>query len=83
MLLTEGNKLLDDMAKKYNKTPAQIAINWLISQDNVVTLSKMRDKNHIEENLGAIGWNLEKEDIELLRHEYPNQKDVSDAVPLI
>lgn len=82
MLLKGDNKMLDEIAKKYNKTPAQIAINWLISQDNVVTLSKMRDAKHIEENLGALGWNLEKKDIEFLRNDYPNQTDVSDAVPL-
>ena len=77
------NKMLTEMATKYNKTPSQIAINWLISQNNVVTLSKMRSIDHIKENLGAIGWSLEKEDIELLRNEFPGQKDVSDAVPLI
>ncbi len=82
ILLSGQNKLLDEISQKYNKTPAQIAINWLISQDNVVTLSKMRNKIHIEENLGALGWNLNKEDIKLLRTEYPNQQDVSDAVPL-
>jgi diketogulonate reductase-like aldo/keto reductase len=74
--------MLIQIAKKYNKTPSQIAINWLISQDNVVTLSKMRSIDHIKENLGAIGWSLEKEDIELLRNEFPGQKDISDAVPL-
>lgn len=83
MLLSDHNSIIDNLVKKYNKTPAQIAINWLISQDNVVTLSKMRDKDHIDENLGALGWNLEKEDIELIRKEYPGQKNVSDAIPLI
>ncbi len=70
------------LAKKYNKTPAHIAINWLISQKNVVTLSKMRTIKHIEENLGAVGWEMEKEDIERLRKKFPGQKDVSNAVPL-
>lgn len=76
-------KILDEMCEKYNKTPAQIAINWLISQPNVVTLSKMRSSKHLKENLGAIGWQMEKEDIEGLRDDFPNQQDVSDAVPLI
>lgn len=83
-LLAQGNvRILDEMAEKYNKTPAQIAINWLISQPNVVTLAKMRDLAHIKENLGAIGWNLDKKDIEILRERFPGQKTVSDAVPLI
>lgn len=77
------HKILDEICEKYDKTPAQIAINWLISQPNVVTLSKMRDSSHLKENLGAIGWQMEKEDIEKLRNEFPGQQDVSDAVPLI
>lgn len=83
-LLTERghSPVLDEMCEKYHKTPAQIAINWLISQENVVTLSKMSTPQHLEENLGALGWKMEIEDIERLRNEFPNQQDVSDAVPL-
>lgn len=75
-------KIIEDMCKKYNKTFAQISINWLISQPNVVTLSKTRDPKHLEENLGAIGWQMEKEDIEKLRNEFPNQINISAIVPL-
>ena len=83
-ILTEkGTPIVDEMCQKYNKTPAQIAINWLICQDNVVTLSKMGNLKHIEENLGAIGWSMDKKDIERLRKEFPNQQDVSDRVPLV
>lgn len=83
ILAQKGTPILDKMAAKYNKTPAQIAINWLISQENVVTLSKMGKKEHLEENLGALGWQMEKEDIEKLRKEFPNQEDVSDVAPLV
>lgn len=83
-ILTEkGTPIVDEICKKYQKTPAQIAINWLTSQQNVVTFSKMGSPKHIEENLGAIGWNMEKADIERLRKEFPNQQDVSDRVPLV
>ena len=83
--LTErGNyEILDGICKKYGKTPAQIAINWLISQPNIVTLSKMRSPEHLKENLGAFGWQIEKEDIGRLRSDFPGQRNVSDAVPLI
>lgn len=77
-----GIELLDSMAKKYNKTPAQISINWLISQKNVVTLVKASSSDHLSENLGAIGWEMEKDDIEKLRNEFPDQQFVSDTVPL-
>lgn len=82
ILLKEGEKFLKEFSDKYKKTTAQIAINWLISQKNVVTLSKMRDKKHLEEDLGSLGWKLESKDIEKLRKDFPNQQSVSDVVPL-
>ena len=82
-LTDHGTPLLDEMCSKYHKTPAQMAINWLISQSHVVTLSKMTQRRHLEENLAALAWQMAQEDIERLRKEFPDQKDVSDTVPLI
>ena len=82
-ILDTNLPIIASMCSKYGKTPSQIAINWLISQDNIVTLSKTRNKRHLDENLGAVGWNMEKEDIEKLRKEFPDQQDISDAVPLV
>lgn len=81
-LIESQSPVLAEMCKKYEKTPAQIALNWLISQDNVVTLSKTRHVEHLEENLGALGWKMEPDDIERLRSEYPSQQFVSPTVPL-
>jgi len=78
----QGIDILDEMCKKYKKTPAQIAINWLISQKNVITLAKSTNIDHLKENLGAIGWDMEPEDINHLGKEFPDQKFVSDTVPL-
>ncbi len=83
ILCQKGTPIVDKMCRKYQKTPAQIAINWLISQPNVVTISKTTDQKHLEENLGAVGWTMEEEDIEQLRNSFPNQQDVSNCVPLI
>jgi len=81
-LAKDAPPIVQEMCKRYQKTPTQIAINWLISQDHVVTLSKTTNIAHLKENLGAIGWEMAIEDIELLQKEYPNQKDVSDTVKL-
>jgi diketogulonate reductase-like aldo/keto reductase len=82
-ILIEGTEnIVNELAQKYQKTPAQIALNWLISQPNVVTLSKTRDVEHLKDNLGALNWIMDTEDIERLDKEYPNQEDISDAVPL-
>lgn len=74
--------LITELSKKYNKTPSQIAINWLVSQQNVVTIAKTSNVNHLLENLGALDWTMESEDIERIRKDFPNQQIVSDAVPL-
>lgn len=83
ILTQSGMPIVDELCHKYQKNPAQIAINWLISQPNVVTLSKMGDQKHLEENLGAVGWAMEEKDIERLRNDFPDQQDVSDRVPLV
>lgn len=74
--------LIVTLAEKYGKTPSQIALNWLLCQENVVTITKAANPLHLAENMGALGWALEKEDAERLRREYPAEA-VSDAVPLI
>ena len=65
-LLKTHYPLLDELSKKYNKTPAQIAINWLICKKNIVTLVKSSNVNHLKEDLGAVGWRLEPEDVNKL-----------------
>lgn len=72
----------DELCEKYRKTRAQIALNWLLSQDNVVTVSTMRSTVHLEENLAALNWNMSREDIEALRRGFPGQEKISSAVPL-
>lgn len=81
-LLEEIPEVLKEMCDKYNKSPAQIAINWLISQPYVITLSKTRSTEHLKENLGALDFKMEDSDIERLRNEYPNQQKISDVVAL-
>jgi diketogulonate reductase-like aldo/keto reductase len=77
-----GVAILQELAEKYHKTPSQIAINWLISQPNVVTISKTSSMAHLKENLGALGWAMSDEDIERIRTGFPNRQFVSGAVPL-
>lgn len=86
--LDKGNILrnipdvLQEMCNKYAKTPVQIALNWLMVQPNVIILSKTRQTDHLNENLGAIGWQMDEEDVEKLRREYPNQKTVNQHIIL-
>ena len=70
-LAKPGIRLLDELSEKYGKTQAQIALNWLISKPNIITIPKTVEIEHIKENLGAIGWRLSKEDIHRLDYDFP------------
>ena len=65
------DSILEKLGKKYGKTGSQIGINWLISQDNVVTISKSRNIRHLKENLGALNWKMDKPDMKLLMSHFP------------
>lgn len=64
--LLEPTPILDGLERKYEKTKAQIALNWLISKPNVVVIPKSTNQQHLKENLDATGWKLDNTDIELL-----------------
>jgi diketogulonate reductase-like aldo/keto reductase len=61
-LAKPGNRTLDEMADKYGKTPAQISLNWLISQKKVAAIPKASKVEHLKDNIGALGWKLKRED---------------------
>ena len=65
-LLARPGPIMNRLSKKYGKTRAQIALNWLISKKNVVAIPKASKPEHLKENLGAIDWSMDKEDILIL-----------------
>jgi diketogulonate reductase-like aldo/keto reductase len=82
ILAQNGSPLMAEMCEKYGRTAAQVSINWLVSQQNVVTLSTMRSPQNLADNLGAVGWTMEAADIESLRRNFPNRSSVSNRAPL-
>ena len=77
-----GIPALDKICRKYGRSPAQVALNWLISQKNVVAVVKASNTAHLLEDLGAVGWTMEIEDSEFLRSQFPDQRLLSDNQPL-
>lgn len=65
-LAQKGYEALDKVAAKYEKTPAQVALRWLIEKPGVIVIPKSSSKEHINELLGSLGWKLEKEDEDYL-----------------
>lgn len=55
------------MAEKYGKTPAQVALNWLVMySDTVIPIPGAKRPEQVEDNAGAVGWRLSYEDWRLL-----------------
>ncbi len=62
-----NNKILSEIGKKYNKTPTQVALNYLISNPMVTAIPKTEKIERVLEFKGSLGWRLMKEDIEFIR----------------
>ncbi|RUM61224.1 MAG: aldo/keto reductase [Persephonella sp.] len=58
---------LEKIAKKYNTTPSQVALNWLRAKKFVSSIIiGVRNIKQLEDNLNSVNWTLEKEDVEYL-----------------
>ncbi len=71
-----------EYSSKYNKTHAQLVLNFLTSQKNVVTIFKSSDPKHIEENLWSTWWKLDDKDLETLKQHNYKTVYTSDILPL-
>ena len=61
---------LDALSAKYGKSPAQVAINWVVSQKGVTAaIVGSKTVKQLDDNLGALGWEMDEKDNELLRKE--------------
>ncbi|MCD6244548.1 MAG: aldo/keto reductase [Candidatus Korarchaeota archaeon] len=52
-------KLLKSIGEKYKKTPAQVALNWLLmSSESVIVIPGAKNPEQVEENAGAADWRM-------------------------
>ncbi|MBW4556542.1 MAG: aldo/keto reductase [Trichormus sp. ATA11-4-KO1] len=58
--------LLTSLGEKYDRTPAQVALNWLIAQGNVIPIAGVKTAQHVKQNAGALGWRLSDDEISQL-----------------
>jgi aryl-alcohol dehydrogenase-like predicted oxidoreductase len=58
---------LDEVAAETGKSVPQIALNWLLQRPTVATIIVgARNEEQLRQNLGAVGWNLTKEQVSKL-----------------
>lgn len=57
---------IDELAARYNKTRAQILLNWLVNQGGVVAIPKAADPKHIEENASAADFEMTEAEYTLI-----------------
>jgi aryl-alcohol dehydrogenase-like predicted oxidoreductase len=56
--------VLDEISAETGKTVAQVSLNWLLQRPTVTNvLIGARDQAQLQENLGAVGWNLTAEQV--------------------
>ncbi|KAM7263701.1 hypothetical protein ACFE04_001384 [Oxalis oulophora] len=68
--LTKLQPLLNRMKKigeNYDKTSTQVALNWLIAQENVVPIPGAKTAEQANEFAGALGWRLSDDEVNELR----------------
>ena len=61
-----GEPVVQELAKKYGKTPAQILLRWSL-QNGLVPLAKSVTPSRIVENTDVFGFELEKSDVQKLK----------------
>ena len=58
--------LLRSIGNKYERTPAQVALNWLITQGNVIPIAGAKTATQVKQNAGALGWSLSEDEVSQL-----------------
>jgi diketogulonate reductase-like aldo/keto reductase len=57
----DPERVLRRVAQASAKSEAQVALNWCISKENVIAITKASTVAHVMENVGASGWKLQPE----------------------
>ncbi|RXZ45328.1 aldo/keto reductase [Crenobacter cavernae] len=62
---------LADIAAKHGVSPYQVALSWVIRDDNVIAIPKAARAEHVAENRASLDIMLDDEDLALLDAEFP------------
>ena len=65
--------VINGLAEKYNKTPAQIALRWIIQQ-NAVAIPKTASQKRLKENFDIYDFNIDQSDMDKIYSLARNQR---------
>jgi diketogulonate reductase-like aldo/keto reductase len=66
-----GDTVLRDVAARHNATPAQVALAWVLRQDNICAIPRAGTPQHVDENAAALEVVLDHDDLVALDAEFP------------
>jgi aryl-alcohol dehydrogenase-like predicted oxidoreductase len=58
--------ILREIGEAHDKEPAQVALNWLITQRHTFPIPGAKNKHQAHQNAGALGWEMASEEAEKL-----------------
>ena len=64
--LGETQKLLKEIGVAHEKSPAQVALNWLLRKEDIIAIPGAKRPRDVADNAGATDWRLTKTEIDNL-----------------
>jgi diketogulonate reductase-like aldo/keto reductase len=64
-------KLLIEIGRRHNRTPKQIALNYLTRHPSTFTIPKTTRSERVRENSGGVGWQLTEDEVNEIDRAFP------------
>jgi diketogulonate reductase-like aldo/keto reductase len=66
-----GHAALKALANRHSATPAQVALAWLLQQQDMIVIPKATNPTHVRENRAALDLRLTEDDLADLDKAFP------------
>ncbi|MET0534075.1 MAG: aldo/keto reductase, partial [Steroidobacter sp.] len=66
-----GSAVLQEIARRHNATPAQVALAWVMREPGVIAIPKSGSAEHVRENHGALALRLTADDFGAIDAAFP------------
>ena len=64
-------KLLIEIGRRHNRTPKQVALNYLTRHPSTFTIPKTTRSERVKENSGGVGWQLTEDEVNEIDRAFP------------